>query len=344
MITISQARWAAAALVLSCFLTPALAAAPLEKTVMNLLGTACTVRIYTGGSAAAMDAAFARLAEIDARMSITTQDSELVRVNAASGVRPVKVTSDVLAVTSLGLRFSQDGDGAFDITVEPLVKLWGIGTTAARIPSPQEIKTALARIGCKDLVVDEKSSTIFLKRKGMGIDLGSVAKGYAADEAARILRDHGVTASLVDLGGNILATGHKPDGSRWRIAIQNPEEARGTSIGYVDITAGSVTTAGTYERYFEQDGKRYFHILDARTGYPAWNGLSAVAIVAADSTTADGYDTLVFTLGLEKGMKLVEDTKGLIEAVFITDRHTVYVTPGLAGRFTLTDPRFTIIK
>jgi thiamine biosynthesis lipoprotein len=339
-----HARWPAIALVLLFLASDSLTAAPLEKTVMNLLGTTCTVRAYTGGSAAALDAAFARLAEIDARMSVTTKDSELVRVNAAAGVRPVMVTSDVLAVTRLGLQFSEDGDGAFDITVEPLVKLWGIGTTAARIPSPEEIRTALTHIGFKDLVVDEKASTIFLKRKGMGIDLGSVAKGYAADEAARVLKEHGVTASLVDLGGNILATGHKPDGSKWRIAIQNPEEARGTSIGYVDITGGSVTTAGTYERYFEKDGRRYFHILDARTGYPAWNGLSAAAVIAPDSTTADGYDTLVFTLGLEKGAKLVEATKGLVEAVFVTDKHTVFVTPGLAGRFTLTDPRFTLIK
>ena len=166
----------------------------------------------------------------------------------------------------------------------------------------------MSHIGWRYLQVDEKHSTLFLSRPGMGLDLGSVAKGYAADQAARVLRDHGVTTSLIDLGGNILTTGTKPDGSRWRIAIQNPEEPRGTTLGYVDITGGSVTTAGTYERFFDQDGKRYFHILDARTGYPAWNGLSAVAIVAPDSTTADGIDTLAFTLGLESGMRLVEET------------------------------------
>jgi thiamine biosynthesis lipoprotein len=329
---------------LSIVAAPTLPAAPLEKTVMNLLGTTCTVRAYTGGNAAALDAAFARLQEIDERMSINAPESELDQVNASAGVRPVKVTGDVLAVTRLGLQYSTYGDGAFDITVEPLVKLWGIGTAAARIPSSQEIRTALSHVGYRDLLIDEKASTIYLRRKGMGLDLGSVAKGYAADEAARVLREHGVTASLIDLGGNILATGKKPDGSRWRIAIQNPEEARGTSIGYVDITGGSVTTAGTYERYFERDGKRYFHILDARTGYPAWNGLQAVAIVAQDSITADGYDTLVFTLGLDKGRKLVEDTHGLVGAVFITDKRTVTVTPGLAGRFTLTDPRYMLVK
>lgn len=343
MVKSASARRNLAALALVMAALPC-SAAPLERTVFNLLGTACTVRIYAGGDARALDAAFARLSEIDARMSVQRADSEISRVNAASGRKPVTVSADVLAVAKIGLQYSGLGDGAFDVTVEPLVKLWGIGTASARIPRPEEIRAALPSINWRNVRVDEKLSTIFLEKPGMGLDLGAIAKGWAADDAARVLREHGVTTSLIDLGGNILATGRKPDGSRWRIAIQNPEEPRGTSIGYVDITGGSVTTAGTYERFFDQGGKRYFHILDARTGSPAWNGLNAVAIVAPDSTTADGYDTLVFTLGLQKGRKLVEDTRGLVEAVFITDTRKVSVTAGLASRFTLTDPRFTIVR
>jgi thiamine biosynthesis lipoprotein len=319
-------------------------AAPQERTAYDLLGTTCTIRIYTGGDAQAMDAAFARLEQIDRLMSVMRADSEISRVNAAAGRQPVKVSADVLAVAEVGLQYSREGDGAFDITVEPLVKLWGIGTSSARVPRPAEIAAAVTHIGWRYLKIDEKESTLFLTRPAMGIDLGSVAKGYAADQAARVLRDHGVTTSLIDLGGNILTTGRKPDGSQWRIAIQNPEEARGTALGYVDLAGGSVTTAGTYERFFDQDGKRYFHILDARTGYPAWNGLSAVAIVAPDSTTADGIDTLAFTLGLDRGLKLVEGTVGLVEAVFITDGRKVYVTPGLASRFKLTDSKFTLVR
>ncbi|MGA2976033.1 MAG: FAD:protein FMN transferase [Spirochaetia bacterium] len=320
------------------------AAQPLERTELDLLGTTCMVRLYAGGSASALDAAFARIAEIDARMTITKEDSEVIRVNKAAGLHPVAVTPDVLAVIQAGLQYSKDGDGAYDITVEPLVKLWAIGTPDAHIPKPQEIRDAVSRIGYRNILIDQKNSTVFLAKPGMGIDLGSVAKGYAADEVARVLRGKGVASALIDLGGNVLTMGRKPDGSLWRIGIQNPQEARGTKIGYVDIAGGSVTTAGTYERYFEEGGKRYFHILDARTGYPAWNGLSAVAIVAADSTTADGYDTLVFTLGLDRGRKLVEETHGVIEAVFITEKREIYVTPGLQSRFTLTDTRFTMIK
>jgi FAD:protein FMN transferase len=317
---------------------------PLERTVYDLLGTACMVRLYTGGSAAIMDKAFARIEEIDARMTISRPDSEVLEVNRAAGQHPVKVTQDVLTVISQGLKYSADGNGAFDITVAPLVKLWGIGTSNARIPQKAEITAAISLIDYRNVVLDQKALTVYLKKPGMGLDLGSVAKGYAADEVVRILRANGVSAALVDLGGNILTMGRKPDGSPWRIGIQNPEAARGTKLGYVDIASGSVTTAGTYERYFEQGGKRYFHILDSRTGFPAWNGLSGVAILAPDSMTADGYDTLVFTLGLVEGRKLVESTHGLIEAVFITETHNVYVTPGLRSRFTLTDSAYTMLR
>jgi FAD:protein FMN transferase len=319
-------------------------APPLERTQYNLLGTACTVRLYAGGSPAVLDAAFARIAEIESRMTVNRDDSEVMRINAAAGERPVVVTADVLEVVRQGLLYSRAGDGAYDITVDPLVKLWAIGSPRARIPAAGEIRRALALIDYRKVEINTAASTVYLGKPGMGLDLGSIAKGYAADEVARILRAHGVSSALIDLGGNVLTVGTKPDGSLWRIGIQDPEKARGTKIGYVDITGGSVTTAGTYERFFERAGKRYFHILDARTGYPAWNGLSAVAIVAPDSVSADGYDTLVFTLGLERGRAFVESTHGRIEAVFITEKREVYVTPGLRPRFTLTGSGFTQLK
>jgi FAD:protein FMN transferase len=316
---------------------------PMERTEYQLLGTTCMIRLYAGGSTRALDAAFARLKEIEDHMTITRDASEVMAVNDAAGIRPVRVTPDVLEVVKRGLEYSRMGDGAFDVTVAPLVKLWGIGTAEPHVPSPAQIKAARALIGWRDLAVDEQASTVYLKRKGMSLDLGSIAKGYAADEAVRVLRSRGVRTALVDLGGNVLVTGVKPDGSRWRIGIQNPEDARGAKIGYVDITAGSVTTAGTYERYFDRDGKRYFHILDARTGYPAWNGLTAVAVIAPDSISADGLDTLIFTLGLDAGRRFVAERAGVIDAVFITEQRRVYLTPGLRGRFTLTDDRFTLM-
>lgn len=342
--SLSSARRAgAAALLMLAALIP-LAAEPLKRTVLNLLGTTCEITLYAGGPVSALDAAFARIAEIDAAMTINKPDSEVVRVNKAAGLHPVKVSPDVYLVIKRGLAFSVMGNGAFDITVAPLVTLWGIGTTSARVPRPEEIKDTLAFVGYRNLELQEAGSAAFLKKPGMGIDLGSIAKGYAADEAARVLGEHGVTGALINLGGNILTIGKKPDGTLWRIGIQNPEEPRGTPVGVVELSSGSVTTAGTYERYFNSGGKRYFHIFDARTGYPAWNGLAAVSIVAGDSISADGYDTVVFTLGLDGGRALVEAARGAIEAVFISEKREIYVTPGLRPRFTLSDSRFTMIK
>jgi thiamine biosynthesis lipoprotein len=339
----SAGRAGAAALLILVAAFPAVAD-PLTRTVINLLGTTCEITLYAGSAASAFDAAFARIAEIDTAMTINKPDSEVVRVNKAAGLRPVKVAPDVYFVIKRGLEFSMLGNGAFDITVAPLVSLWGIGTAKARVPLPDEIRGTLALVGYRNLELQDAGSTVFLKKPGMGIDLGSIAKGYAADEAARVLAENGVTSALINLGGNILTMGKKPDGTLWRIGIQNPEEPRGTPVGIIELSRGSVTTAGTYERFFVSGEKRYFHILDARTGYPAWNGLAAVSIVAGDSLTADGYDTVVFTLGLNGGRALVAGAHGAIEAVFITEKREIYVTPGLRPRFTLSDSRFTMIK
>jgi thiamine biosynthesis lipoprotein len=316
--------------------------APASRTEVGLLGTACTITVYGNGAEQALDAAFRRIAEIDARMTVNGTDSEVIEVNTASGVKPVRVSSDTFTVIARGLDFARLGDGAFDITVGPLVKLWGIGTSAARVPSPREIRDAVALIGWRDVVLSPKEGTVFLKRPGMALDLGAIAKGYAADEASRVLREHGIASALVNLGGNVLTVGAKPDGTPWRIGAQNPEQPRGTHVGIVETGPSAVVTSGSYERYFEVDGKRYHHILDTRTGFPVSNGLSAVTIVTADSMTADGYSTLVFALGLQKGRALVESSGGAIEALFITDRREIYLTAGLKNKFRLTNTQFTL--
>ena len=315
---------------------------PMTRTEVGLLGTTCTVTIYRGWSQAAFDEVFARIAQIEDRMTVNRDDSEVIRVNRAAGKAPVKVSPDTFAVIAKGLEISRQGGGAFDITVGPLVKLWGIGTTAARVPAAREIAEARARVGWGNVQLSRQDSTVFLRQRGMALDLGAIAKGYAADEAARILRTRGVKSALINLGGNVLTVGSKPDGSPWRIGVQNPEEPRGTHIGVVEVGETAVVTSGSYERFFESGGRRYHHILDTSTGFPASNGLAAVMIVTGDSTAADGYSTLVFALGLQKGRALVEGTEGAIEALFVTDSREVFVTPGLKNRFRLTDSRFTL--
>ncbi len=336
----------AAALAIACAAVPCFgggrAEEPRSRTEVGLLGTTCTITTYSGHSADAVDACFHRIAQIEQRMTVNRDDSEVVRVNRAAGTAPVPVSADTLLVISRGLEISRMAGGAFDITVGPLVKLWGIGTSSARVPPAAEVRRALALVGWRDVVVSQADGTVFLRRPGMALDLGAIAKGYAADEAARILREHGVKAALVNLGGNVLTLGTKPDRSPWKIGVQNPEEPRGTHIGIVEVGEMAVVTSGSYERFFEEGGRRYHHILDTTTGWPVDNNLTAVMIVTPSSTTADGWSTTVFALGLEKGRALVEATRGEVEALFVTKARDVYLTRGLRARFRLTDPRFTL--
>jgi thiamine biosynthesis lipoprotein len=317
---------------------------PAVYSRMGLLGTLCKITTW-GAAERAADAAFDRIREIDERMSATRAASEVSRVNAAAGAVPVAVSPDTFSVVREAVVFSRLGDGRFDLTVGPLVKLWGIGTDDARVPSAPEISTALTLVNWRDVVASDADTTVFLRRAGMAIDLGAIAKGYAADEAAAVLAAKGVKTALIDLGGNIVTLGRKPDGSPWRIGLQDPDPSvpRGTHIGIIEFEGGrSVVTSGTYERYFVRAGVRYHHLLDTATGSPVANGLSAVTIFTTRSIAADGWSTLVFTSGLERGRRLVEARGGEVEAAFFTDRFEVYTTSGLRSRLKLSDARWQL--
>jgi thiamine biosynthesis lipoprotein len=317
---------------------------PIAATRMGLLGTLCKITVWKPAQRA-VDAAFDRVAAIDGRMSANRSDSEVARVNAAAGGAPVAVSPDTLAVIGAALDLARLGDGRFDPTVGPLVKLWGIGTDAARVPSPAGIAGALALVDWRDVELSAADATVRLRRPGMAIDLGAIAKGYAADEAVAVLAAAGVKTALVDLGGNVLTLGAKPDGSPWRIGLQDPDPAvpRGQHIGLLEFTgAKAVVTSGTYERFFVQDGVRYHHILDTASGAPVLNGLVAVSIVAAKSIAADGWSTLVFASGLAAGRALVESTRGEIEAIFFTEDGGVYATEGARALLRLSDARWQL--
>ena len=321
-------------------------AAPREVSRSEfVLGTACSVRLVGGGSEKLLDAVFARLKEIEDELSVNKADSQIDALNASAGEAPVALGADALAILSRDLRLSAWSDGAFDPSVGPLVKLWGIGTDHARLPGPKEIAAARLLVGWKDIVLDEAKGTAFLRRKGMALDLGSTTKGYAADEIAKLIRAAGVKKALIDLGGNVLVEGTRPDGKPWRIGLQDPfSPDRGDFLGIASLTSRTMVTSGVYERYFidEATGKRYHHILDTRTGYPVDNGLMSVTVVAPRSFDADGFTTTVFALGREKGMALAA-SKGVDVIVVDSDRK-VYMSPGVSAYFEITDSSFAFAE
>ncbi len=329
-----------AALFLSCA-----GAAPKELSRSDfVLGTACTVRLVGGGSEKLLDAIFARLRAIEDELSVNKGGSQIDALNAAAGKAPAALGPDALAILKRDLDLSAWSDGAFDPSVGPLVKLWGIGTDHARLPEPREIAAAKRLVGWKDIELDAGRGTAYLRRKGMALDLGSTTKGFAADEVARLIREAGVKKAVIDLGGNVLVEGSRPDGKPWRIGLQDPFTSdRGAYLGVASLTSRTMVTSGVYERFFiGADGKRYHHILDTATGYPVDNGLMSVTVITPRSYDADGFTTTIFALGRERGMALAK-ARG-VDAILVDAAKKVYMSPGVSAYFEITDPSFSFAE
>ncbi len=305
------------------------------------LGTVCTVNLFDRGTKDAYDEIFSRLRELERILSANAEGSNVSAINRQAGIAPVKAEPDTLAVLTAALAFSERTDGAFDPAIGPVVRLWNIGTDEASVPAPADIQTALTLVSWKDIAVDAQKGTVFLARKGMRIDLGAIAKGYAADEVARIVARRGIKRAMIDLGGNIYAVGEKAPGTPWVIGIRDPKTSHGLAVASLRAKNSSIVTSGIFERYFEKDGVHYHHIIDPQTGYPKTNELLSVTIVAQSSMNADALSTSAFLLGIAKGLELVSTVPGA-EAIFIDRTGRITTSPGLAGAVTVMDDRYRL--
>lgn len=313
---------------------------PISKTEL-VIGTVCTITIYDKSDTTIIDESFARLRELENILSISKSNTELDEVNNMAGIEPVEVSNDTFNVVKKGLEYSKLSGGSLDITIGPLVKLWGIGTDNAKLPSEKEINEKKALIDYNKIQIDESKKSIFLKDSNMIIDLGAIAKGYAADEIVKILKNAEVSSAIIDLGGNIYVLGDKIDGTPWKVGVQNPEKSDSDTIGFVSVSNKSIVTSGVYERYFEQDGKNYHHILSPDTGYPYDNNILGVSILSNNSIDGDSLSTTLFALGVDEGLKLINSLDD-VEAIFITKNHELYLTNGFKKAFTLTNNNYEI--
>ncbi len=323
-----------------CNKTTPTSESPVTKTE-TILGTVCSIKLYDHISDSTFESVFNRLREIEDKMSVNKEKSEVIDVNNASGVDYVKVSKDTFEVIEKGLYFSGLYD-KFDITIGPIVKLWNIGFDNVRVPDDKEIKAKLPLVNYKNVLLNKAENKVMLKEKGMMLDLGGIAKGYAADEAIKILKEKGVEHAIVNLGGNVMTLGGRPDGKQWTIGIQHPFTARGNYVGTVKVADKTVVTSGIYERYIKQDDKIYHHIIDKATGYPVDNNLLSVTIITDKSINGDGFSK-IFALGLEKGLEYAKSLKD-VNAIFITKDNKIYITPGLKDNFELTDTSFQLVK
>lgn len=297
---------------------------PLESTEF-MMDTVVTVRAF-GASKETLSAAFDAMRQVDALMNRYSEDSDVARLNLRAGEEPVKLSDETMECLREAVRYAELSKGAFDPTLGPLIDLWGIGKKADFIPSREEVERALGLRGVENIVLDLQAGTGFLKVKGMEVDLGGIAKGFAVDRAALVLRKRGVRSGIIDAGGNVYVIGKKPGGGDWRVGIRHPRKSD-RMIALVEVSDEAVITSGDYERYFEKDGIRYHHVFDPASGEPARNLLSST-IICPSSTRADALSTAVFVLGPKKGMDLVERLPD-VEAILVTPRGEVLVSSGL---------------
>ena len=280
------------------------------------------------------------LRDIENKMSDTIVSSDVSKINSNAGSF-VKVSSDTFFVIEEAIKYSNLSNGNFDITIGPISDLWAIGTDNARIPSTEEIQKYLNLVNYKNVTLNKNDSSIKLEKDNMKIDLGAIAKGYAADVIANYLKSNNVNSAIINLGGNVYTIGNKSNNEPFTVGIQDPTMPRGNSIGNIKVSNKSVVTSGIYERYIESENKIYHHILNPSSGYPFDNELSSVTIISDKSISCDALSTSAFGLGLESGLNLIESIDN-VDAIFITKNKEIYLTSNLSDKFTLTDNSFKI--
>lgn len=295
------------------------------------LGTVCTVNLFEDGSRGLYSRIFKRLSEIDSRFSVNKKNSDISKINDAAGLHPVSVHEDVAYVLRYALEIAEKSGGEFDPSIGPLVRLWGINTPHAKIPAEREIQEARSLVDFRKVRLEGNS--VFLEEKGMSLDLGGIAKGYAADEIADILRENSVSRAVLDLGGNVYVYGRKSDGSPWHVGIRNPYGASGSPAMVLSLEDSmSVVTSGVYERFFIRDGNLYHHILDPKTGSPAQRDFLSVTILDSSSMRADALSTAAFLMGMEKYSVTFTSP-----AVFIKRDMSVIASKELEGKISPAD-------
>jgi thiamine biosynthesis lipoprotein len=286
------------------------------------MGTLFEIILYAADESKAKTAAkagFARIAELDGIMSDYNPDSELMKLCKKAGGDPQRVSADLFAVLEKAQEIARKSEGAFDVTVGPIVRLWRKARRTRKLPSAEDLKRALALVGYEKMKLDAAKRTVQLLVMGMLLDLGGIAKGYAADAALEVLRGHGIRQALVRAGGDI-RVGDPPPGKRgWKIGIAPLKKPSDPPEHLVLLVNAGVSTAGDAYQFVEIDGKRYSHIVDPRTGR-ALEGRRSVTVIAPNDTTADVLDTAVCVMGPQRGLKLIEGMKG-VAALFVYEEN-----------------------
>lgn len=303
------------------------------------MDTYMTLKAYGKNAGKALDASVKEIERIENLVSTGKKTSEIARINQnGSG----KVSEDTMKLILRSRELYEDTDGAFDITVYPVMEAWGFTTEKYRIPGKTELQKLLANMDADKIICDEKKGTVKLDQKGMKIDLGGIAKGYTSQRIAKIYKKDGVKSGVISLGGNVQAIGTKTDGSRWKVGVQSPDDTE-SMIGAYEAADEAVITSGAYERYFEKDGKTYHHIIDPATGKPSEKDLKSVTIISKNGTLSDTLSTTLFVMGKDKAISYWKEHSKEFNMILVDENNKVYISQGIKDHFS-SDSDFTVIK
>jgi len=307
-----------------------------------LLDTHVTITLYGTTDENIFPEIFGEIQRLENILSVHVEGSDLDLLKENAGIKPVKVSEDTIKIFEKSMKYSKLTNGLFDITAGPLIDLWGIGTQSAKIPNQNEIKEAIKLIDYNKIKINKDEGTIFLEDEGMIANLGAIAKGYIADKVEEKLYKLGLKSAIINLGGNVQLIGSKPDGTLFRIGIQDPDETRGGNIGVYTGKDVTIVSSGDYERFFVEDGVRYHHILNPKTGFPVETEIKSVSIITEESFEADALSTSVLLSGWDKGINIIENLNN-VEAIFINKNHEVYVTEGLKENFNFDSSNYELL-
>lgn len=307
--------------------TTASSTQPVSQEIFAM-DTYMTVTAYGDNAQKGVTDAVAEIQRLDNLLSIGKEDSEISKLNKSGSAA---LSDDTAVMVAKALDLYKSTGGAFDITVLPLMELWGFTTQEYYVPTEDEIQSTLQRVGADKLTWDESTQTLTLGDK-QEIDLGGIAKGFTSSRIMEIFKKDGVTCGMVSLGGNVHLLGTKQDGSAWRVGIQDPNNTD-DMLGVLEANDCAVITSGAYERNFEKDGVTYHHIIDPATGKPSNSGLTSVTIVSKDGTLADGLSTSLFVMGKDKAIAYWKQHADEFDTILVDKDRNVYITEGIAGNF-----------
>jgi thiamine biosynthesis lipoprotein len=299
------------------------------------MGTLVEIKAVTNNPVVAdkaIDDAFKVIREVEGRMSAKKSGSLIDRIGREAVGRPMKIPDELFNVIELCQRYSKLTNGVFDISIDPVTRLWQFDQAEKDIPKEEDISNALKFVGFNGIYLDKEKNTIELDREGMSLDLGGAAKGYAVDKAVEKLKELSIDSGVVNAGGDLRVFGKKPDGKSWSIGIQDPEYSD-RIIGSIQLTDMALVTSGDYERYIIYKGVKYHHIIDPKTGLPA-RGCKSVSIVNTKAFEADILSTAIFVMGPDEGMRLIESLPG-VEGMIVDASGRIQVSSGLKDRLTL---------